>query len=112
MQNKSPLPELTHTKLNLRSYQMEGLQWLWWLYKNQLHGLLADEMGLGKTHQAMALMSCIQKTSEAKNQEAKFLVICPTTVLEHWEDKINDFAPNLKPLYGVILKYPIILTSL
>lgn len=32
----------------LRSYQMEGLQWLVSLYNNQLNGILADEMGLGK----------------------------------------------------------------
>ena len=54
--------------------------------------LLADEMGLGKTHQAMAIMSAIQTV----NPEGKFLVVCPTTVLDHWVDKINAFAPNLK----------------
>ncbi|MFW7377861.1 MAG: DEAD/DEAH box helicase [Oligoflexus sp.] len=86
-------PSISHTKLNLREYQETGLKWLWWLYENNLHGLLADEMGLGKTHQAMALMSAIQK----QKPTAKFLVIAPTTVLDHWEDKVNDFCPNLKP---------------
>lgn len=84
-------PQLTGSKLNLREYQTEGYQWLWWLYKNGLSGLLADEMGLGKTHQAMALMTAV--ANAVKN--AKFLVICPTTVLDHWLDKINDFSPGL-----------------
>lgn len=87
-------PSIAHTKLSLREYQETGLKWLWWLYENDLHGLLADEMGLGKTHQAMALMSAIQK----QKPEAKFLVIAPTTVLDHWEDKVNEFCPNLLPM--------------
>ncbi len=88
-----PLPPLDHTKLTLRPYQVEGLEWFWWLYKNNLHGLLADDMGLGKTHQAMAVLSAIQK----ENPESKFLVICPTTVIDHWQQKILEFAPNLAP---------------
>ncbi|MGE0174053.1 MAG: SNF2-related protein [Oligoflexales bacterium] len=88
------VPELGHTKLDLREYQQTGYAWFWWLYNNHLHGLLADEMGLGKTHQAMALLSGIQ----VKKPEAKFLVVCPTTVLDHWMDKINAFCPNLKAL--------------
>ncbi len=87
--------EVQHgTKINLRQYQANGLKWLWWLYKNGLHGLLADEMGLGKTHQAMAMMAAIRN----ENPSAKFLVICPTTVLDHWLDKMEEFAPVLKPL--------------
>ncbi len=87
------VPSLSHTKLNLREYQATGVQWMWWLYENKLHGLLADEMGLGKTHQAMGLMSAIQ----SRVKKPHFLVISPTTVLDHWEDKVNAFCPNLKP---------------
>lgn len=86
-------PSLEHTKLSLRSYQHEGYQWMWWLFQNGLSGLLADEMGLGKTHQAMALLSAIR----SKVKTGKFLVLCPTTVLDHWLDKINDFSPSLNP---------------
>ena len=89
------LPNLEGTNLDLRSYQKTGLSWLWWLYSNHLHGLLADEMGLGKTHQAMALMSLIR--SNRTEGKPKFLVIAPTTVLNHWLDKIEQFAPNLTP---------------
>lgn len=86
-------PSLSHSNLNLRSYQQFGFKWLWWLYQNNLHGLLADEMGLGKTHQAMALLSAVQNGKE----NFKFLVVCPTTVLTHWSDKISEFAPDLNP---------------
>lgn len=85
-------PRLGNTHLELRPYQEEGLKWLWWLYSNQLGGLLADEMGLGKTHQAMALMAAI-----AENESASlFLVVCPTSVIDHWLDKIKRFTPALE----------------
>lgn len=90
----SETPDWNNSRLSLRSYQSTGVQWLWWLYSNHLHGLLADEMGLGKTHQAMALMCAIQHAKPG----AKFLVICPTTVLDHWLDKIEEFSPNLRPM--------------
>lgn len=97
---KTPAPCLKEeTNLDLRDYQTEGYEWLWWLYSNRLHGLLADDMGLGKTHQAMSIMSAVKKH---KKNDAKFLVIAPTTVLNHWQNKIHEFAPDLKPLmyYG------------
>jgi SNF2 family DNA or RNA helicase len=31
-------------KGEMRSYQLEGLNWLIWLYENNIHGILADEM--------------------------------------------------------------------
>jgi len=89
-ESSEPVPH--DANITLRGYQETGLRWLWWLYKNGLHGLLADEMGLGKTHQAMGLMAAILK----ENPKAKFMVVCPTTVLDHWLDKIEQFVPMLK----------------
>lgn len=84
------LPVFENTRLNLRAYQTEGLKWLWWLYQNGLGGLLADEMGLGKTHQTMALMAAIA----SKKSHARTLVVCPTSVMDHWLDKITQFIPK------------------
>ena len=86
------LPTLEKTNLSLRPYQEDGLKWLWWLYTNSLGGLLADEMGLGKTHQAMALISAVA----AQEQNGTFLVVCPTTVIDHWLDKMQKFVPNIQ----------------
>jgi SNF2 family DNA or RNA helicase len=33
----------------LRSYQLDGLNWMISLYETGINGILADEMGLGKT---------------------------------------------------------------
>jgi len=88
------LPDLTHTSLTLRGYQEDGVKWLWWLHANGLGGLLADEMGLGKTHQAMGLIAAIAKQSPQKMS----LVVCPTSVLDHWIDKLTTFVPQLRAI--------------
>jgi superfamily II DNA or RNA helicase len=76
----------------LRPYQKVGVSWLWFLYSYGLSGLLCDEMGLGKTHQAMALMAGIKNI----DPQAKFLVVCPTSVIYHWEELIKRFLPGQK----------------
>jgi len=79
-------------KSELRLYQETGLKWLWFLYCNGLSGLLCDEMGLGKTHQAMALLSAAYNSGTNK----KFLVVCPTSVIYHWEDLLAKFLPHIR----------------
>lgn len=87
-------PSLKGTNLDLRPYQIEGVKWLWWLYQNRLGGLLADEMGLGKTHQAMALIAAISKGKS----NSLTLVVCPTSVIDHWLDKIQKYTPNINSI--------------
>ena len=77
----------------LRPYQSLGFEWTRFLYENRLSGLLCDDMGLGKTHQAMALMGWLR---EDQNEKAPLLVVCPTTVISHWLNKIREHAPMLK----------------
>ncbi|MCP4658150.1 MAG: DEAD/DEAH box helicase, partial [bacterium] len=77
----------------LRPYQVIGVDWLRFLYENRLGGLLCDDMGLGKTHQAMALMLSLR---EQRGVDGAFLVVCPTTVISHWRNKIRDHAPGLR----------------
>lgn len=81
-------------KSQLRPYQDKGLRWLWFLYCHGLSGLLCDEMGLGKTHQAMALLAAtLNQNLPAKK---KFLVVCPTSVIYHWENLLQRFLPKVK----------------
>jgi superfamily II DNA or RNA helicase len=75
----------------LHPYQRLGLDWLVFLYENELSGLLCDEMGLGKTHQALSLLL----TVAARGASDPFLVVCPTSVVSHWRDKLTTYAPNL-----------------
>ena len=92
--NKLQTNEVIDTKglkSHLRPYQEKGLTWLWFLYCHGLSGLLCDDMGLGKTHQAMALIAAIKN----KKRDAKILVVCPTSVIYHWEELLKNFLPHL-----------------
>ncbi len=106
--------DLNGFKSDLRSYQEVGVRWLWFLYTHGLSGLLCDEMGLGKTHQAMGLIAAVhnQITSAAepplqekgtKKGQGKILVVCPTSVIYHWEDLLKNFLPQVRVLvfYGI-----------
>ncbi|KIC71711.1 putative ATP-dependent helicase YwqA [Neochlamydia sp. TUME1] len=55
-------------------------------------------MGLGKTHQAMALIAAIINHGEKQKQKGNsyFLIICPTSVIYHWQDKLAQYLPNLR----------------
>lgn len=90
--NDIELPNLSKTKLSLRPYQLDGFKWLWWLYSNNLSGLLADEMGLGKTHQTMALLAAVAQREPRKIS----LVVCPTSVIDHWLDKLSQYVPAVR----------------
>ncbi|MCH9614309.1 MAG: hypothetical protein SP1CHLAM54_17330 [Chlamydiia bacterium] len=79
--------KLNRLESQLRPYQEIGVKWLWFLYQNGLSGMLCDEMGLGKTHQAMALLSLVERGE-------KCLVVCPTSVIYHWEELLEKFLPD------------------
>lgn len=89
-------PNISEMKGGLRSYQELGLRWLWFLYEHGLSGLLCDDMGLGKTHQAMALLAAISHLQKSLNKKPNFLVVCPTSVIYHWQEKLANSMPNLR----------------
>lgn len=92
-----PVP--TGLQAPLRPYQVEGFQWLSFLYEQRLGGILADDMGLGKTVQALALLAhAIEEHSTAAPGEpfAPFLVVAPTSVITNWAAEAERFLPEAK----------------
>lgn len=90
-------PNTKGLKSDLRLYQKTGLEWLWFLYRNQLSGLLCDDMGLGKTHQAMALLAAVYNVVKSESTKScRFLVVAPTSVIYHWQEKLKTFLPHFK----------------
>ena len=92
-----PVP--TGLQATLRPYQVEGFQWLSFLYEQRLGGILADDMGLGKTVQALALLAhAIEEHSTAAPGEpfAPFLVVAPTSVITNWAAEAERFLPEAK----------------
>lgn len=88
--SKIPIP--AELKTILRPYQEAGFQWLAFLNEAGWGGILADDMGLGKTVQALAYLQHYKN----KNPEAKFLVVCPTTLMYNWENEIKKFTPTIR----------------
>lgn len=75
----------------LKSYQLEGLEWLVSLYENGLNGILADEMGLGKTLQCISFLAFLRE----KAVYGPFLITAPLSTLANWASEIKRFAPSL-----------------
>ncbi|CDS01912.1 related to MOT1-transcriptional accessory protein [Sporisorium scitamineum] len=90
----------------LRKYQQDGVNWMAFLAKYQLHGILCDDMGLGKTLQSICILSSkhferaerykLTKAADAKPLPS--LIICPPTLTGHWCHEIKQYANNLRPL--------------
>lgn len=77
----------------LRSYQLEGLNWLIKLYEHGINGILADEMGLGKTLQTISLLGYLK---EAQGVSGPHLVIVPKSVLTNWHKELDKWCPTLR----------------
>ncbi|OLY80671.1 TATA-binding protein-associated factor MOT1 [Smittium mucronatum] len=95
----------------LRKYQQDGINWLSFLNKYRLHGILCDDMGLGKTLQTICIIASDHYTrkmdfekSLGRNSDSVHLpsiVVCPPTLLAHWEEEIIKYVDCLKPIiYG------------
>ncbi|MFC0316024.1 SNF2-related protein [Gordonia phosphorivorans] len=87
-----PVPVPAALEATLRGYQHDGLDWLSFLWDNQIGGILADDMGLGKTVQTLALLTRV--TADAPR--ARFLVVAPTSVIGNWAAETARFAPGLR----------------
>ena len=75
----------------LRPYQLAGFQWLIFLNEAGWGGILADDMGLGKTIQTLTFFQYYKN----KYPDARFMVVCPTTLMYNWENEIKKFTPTL-----------------
>lgn len=93
-------------KATLRSYQQDGVNWLHFLNRYNLHGILCDDMGLGKTLQTLCIVASDHHDRAeqfAKTQSPDFrplpsLIVCPPTLSGHWQQEIRQFAPFLKSI--------------
>ncbi|MBB4906411.1 DEAD/DEAH box helicase [Actinophytocola algeriensis] len=84
---RAPVPSTVDAQL--RPYQVDGFQWLAFLWEHRLGGILADDMGLGKTLQSLALI-CHAAADEP------FLIVAPTSVVGNWVAEAARFAPHLR----------------
>nr|XP_040035048.1 lymphoid-specific helicase [Gasterosteus aculeatus aculeatus] len=78
----------------MRSYQIEGTEWLRMLWENGINGILADEMGLGKTVQCIAHIAMMIE----KKVMGPFLVVAPLSTLPNWMSEFKRFTPEVSVL--------------
>lgn len=86
----------------LRTYQQEGLNWLDFLNRFNLHGILCDEMGLGKTLMTISIVAidhwrADQMKTTVDGEQVRFkpsLIVCPSTLTNHWQYEIRKFLPD------------------
>lgn len=76
----------------MRTYQLEGLEWLKTLWMNGLCGILADEMGLGKTVQAICMIAFLKEN----NVSGPFMIAAPLSTVSNWVDEFARWTPGIK----------------
>lgn len=99
----------------MKSYQLEGVQFLWrelTSEPDEAQGcLLAHTMGLGKTMQSIALLRCVDTASQSPSENIyrqlprdlqlgvdrnkrslRFLVICPSSLLQNWRRELQSWV--------------------
>lgn len=69
-----------------RAYQIEGYQWLRFLYEHRFGACLADDMGLGKTLQTIIFLQSIISKVE------RVLIVCPVSIILNWEYEISKYS--------------------
>jgi TATA-binding protein-associated factor len=90
-------------KAELRSYQQDGVNWLAFLNRYNLHGILCDDMGLGKTLQTICIVASdhhMRAEEFAKSQapdarKLPSLIVCPPSLSGHWQQEVKQYAPFL-----------------
>ncbi|OAL55795.1 hypothetical protein IQ07DRAFT_583235 [Pyrenochaeta sp. DS3sAY3a] len=91
-------PSIMNDDIELKDYQVVGLNWLNLLWQNGISGILADDMGLGKTCQVIAFLSHLKEQKEG----TPALIIVPGSTLENWCREFQRFSKtvNFIPYYG------------
>lgn len=76
----------------MRTYQLEGLEWMKTLWMNGLCGILADEMGLGKTVQSISMIAFLKEN----NVSGPYLIAAPLSTLSNWIDEFKRWTPDIE----------------
>jgi superfamily II DNA or RNA helicase len=76
----------------LRSYQVEGVQFLLNHFHRGMSCILADDMGLGKTAQISAFLHTLKQLHHI---EGPHLIVAPLSTLTNWTRELARWAPQL-----------------
>lgn len=93
----------------LRDYQVEGIEFMFKLWKQGRGGILGDDMGLGKTVQVIAFLTAVfgkkgkesdkKRMREARKRNLPYprvLVICPKSIMTNWEREFTTVCLHVR----------------
>lgn len=81
-----------HEGLELRDYQLNGLNWLAHSWCKGNSCILADEMGLGKTIQTISFLNYLFHEHQLYGP---FLLVVPLSTLTSWQREIQTWASQM-----------------
>ncbi|KAJ5823461.1 SNF2-related protein [Penicillium robsamsonii] len=76
----------------LMEYQMDGVNWLLYMFFQQKNAILADDMGLGKTIQVITMFSALIEKLDC----FPFLVVVPNATVPNWRREIKSWSPDVR----------------
>ncbi|KAJ5206183.1 SNF2-related protein [Penicillium cf. griseofulvum] len=76
----------------LMGYQMDGVNWLLYMFFQQKNAILADDMGLGKTIQVITMFSALIEKLDC----FPFLVVVPNATVPNWRREIKSWSPDVR----------------
>ena len=82
-------PDFLCNGMKLRSYQLDGLNWMRLSYYLGRNIILGDEMGLGKTAQSVSML---QSLRSIEGIQGPFLIVAPLSTLPHWERELSQWT--------------------
>lgn len=83
---------LGNEDLQLRDYQLDGLNWLVNSWCRSHSVILADEMGLGKTIQVISFLSYLYN---AQSLYGPFLLVVPLSTMAAWQREFSLWARDM-----------------
>ncbi|KAL4227328.1 transcriptional regulator [Mactra antiquata] len=78
--------------LQLRDYQLDGVNWLMHSWSKDNSIILADEMGLGKTIQTIGFLAILYNTYQLYGP---FLVVVPLSTVVAWQREFENWCPEM-----------------
>ncbi|TNM92483.1 hypothetical protein fugu_019495 [Takifugu bimaculatus] len=85
-------PSFIDDGLELRDYQLDGLNWMAHSWCKGNSCILADEMGLGKTIQTICFLNYMFNEHQLYGP---FLLVVPLSTLTSWQREIQLWAPQM-----------------
>ena len=76
----------------MMTYQLEGLNWLYYQWHQNQNAILADEMGLGKTIQLIGFFATMVQDHKCW----PFLVVVPNSTCPNWRRELKKWVPSLR----------------